>query len=114
MTLRAPWSARFKPGLLRMSTPLVYRQADGSSASTGADWLLFYEGMNLVSSNPNANENDVYASVDNGMSWQLISGVARRGQLGTKDSAYPTSSFAGSILSANCEDPLTDDVHTRG
>ena len=112
LTLRAPWSPRNKPALLRMSTPLTYKTPDGSTASTGPDWLLLYEGMNLVSSNANSNENDVYASMDDGRTWTMISGVSRRGQLGEKDSAYATSSFSGSITSADCEDPLTDDVYS--
>ena len=65
-TLRAPWSPRYKAGLLTMSTPLSYKMVDGTTANTGPNWLLMYEGMGLVSSNPNANENDVYASADNG------------------------------------------------
>ena len=112
VTLRAPWSPRFKPGLLLMSEPVTYKTAEGLSASTGRDWLLFYEGMGIVYNAQNQNENDVYGSADNGTTWQLLSGVARRGQMGNLDSAFAQSSFAGSILSANCEDPLSDDVYT--
>lgn len=34
--------------------------------------------------------------------------------MGERSSAYPTSSFSGSILSANCEDPQDDSVYTIG
>ena len=114
LTLRAPWSPRFRPGLLLMDKPITYKLRDGTSANTGPNWLVFYEGHNVVYNLENLNENDVYASADNGTTWNLISGIARRGQLGNVESAYPTSSFAGSISSANCEDPLTDDVYTLG
>ena len=112
LTLRAPWSPRFRPGLLLMNTPVTYTTVEGKKASTGPDWLLLYEGMGVVWNVLALNENDVYASVDNGATWNLISGVARRGVMGNVDSAYAGSSFAGSILSANCEDPLSDDVYT--
>ena len=114
LTLRAPWSPRFRPGLLLMNKPLVYTTVEGKKASTGPDWLLLYEGMGIVYNTLALNENDVYASVDNGATWNLISGVSRRGAMGSVDSAYPDSSFAGSILSANCEDPNTDDVYSLG
>ena len=113
-TLRAPWSPRYKAGLLTMSTPLMYKTPDGTTASTGPDWLLLYEGQGLVSSNAATNENDVYASADNGKTWVMIAGNSFRGQMGLKSSAYPDTSFSGSISSANCEDPTTDDVYSIG
>ena len=113
-TLRAPWSPRYKAGLLSMSTPLSYKTVDGTTANTGANWLLMYEGQGLVSSDPASNENDVYASADNGATWTMIAGNSLRGQRGSITSANPTTSFSGSISSANCEDPTTDDVYTIG
>ena len=44
----------------------------------------------------------------------MIAGRSQRGQRGSITSAYPTTSFSGSISSANCEDPTTDDVYTIG
>ena len=113
-TMRAPWSPRYKAGLLLMSTPLSYKTVDGTTANTGPNWLLMYEGMGLVSSIATSNENDVYASADNGHSWTMIAGNSQRGQRGSITSAYPDTSFSGSISSANCEDPTTDDVYSIG
>ena len=115
LTRRAPWSPRIQPALLSMSAPRTYvNPTDGSSGTTGPDWLLLYEGSLTASGGPEGNENDVYASMDGGSTWILISGIARLGQLGDRYSAFPDSSFRAAGGAGNCEDPTSDDVYAIG
>ena len=115
LTRRAPWSPRIQPALLLMSSAQTYiNPTDGSSGTTGPNWLLLYEGSLTAGTGPQSNENDVYASVDGGKTWVLISGIARLGQQGDKYSAYPDSSFRATSGAGNCEDPRTDDVYATG
>ena len=115
LTRRAPWSPRIQPALLLMNKPLSYiNPNDGSTSTTGPNWLLMYEGSLTASANPEGNENDVYASADDGRTWTLISGIARLGGLGLRYSAYPFSSFRATSGAGNCEDPTSDDVYASG
>ena len=115
LTRRAPWSPRIQPALLLMSAPRTYiNPTDMSVGTTGPDWLLMYEGSLTAGAGPTGNENDVYASVDQGRTWILISGIARLGTQGDKMSAFPDSSFRATSGAGNCEDPTSDAVYASG
>jgi len=116
-TRRAPWSARIQPAILSMSKPITYVQAGTKlKISTPPNWLLMYEGSLTygVDTEFESNENDVWASADNGQSWDLISGITRNGSNGLVYSSLPYSSFSDRAASANCEDPTNDDVFSLG
>ena len=115
LTLRAPWSARIQPAFLLMNQSRAYiSSVDGTTASTGPGWLLMYEGSLISTYNANSNENDVWASADDGRTWSLVSGIARQSVHGYQESAYPDSSFRSRAGSGNCEDPASDDVYSVG
>ena len=116
-TRRAPWSARASPALLVMQKPITFRQvADKSLVSTPPNWLLMYEGSLAVASDGISapSENDVWASGDEGQTWNLISGISYNGSRGYQESTQPYSSFIHRRLSNNCEDPSNDDVYSIG
>ena len=115
LTRRAPWSPRIQPAFLLMNQSRTYTSAvDGTTASTGSNWLLMYEGSLISTYTPNSNENDVWGSGDHGATWSLISGVARQSIHGYKESAHPDASFHSRAGAGNCEDPRTDDVFSVG
>ena len=70
VTRRAPWTPRTNPALLLQSHARSYiNPLDGSTASTGPNWMLFFEGASVITvagQNVPFVENDVYASADNG------------------------------------------------
>ena len=105
---RAPWSQRTtSPGLYRMTQPrTITNPTDGSTASTGPNWLLLYGGA--------GNENDVYASADDGVTWTLIAGISSGGVYGRRESAHPLTSFPPTFYTCSCEDPGNDDVYQIG
>ena len=113
LTHRAPWSPRRQPGFLVMDKPITYVQnKTGLTVSTPPGWLLLYEG-----SVPGAGfvaENDVWASADNGASWDLISGISRFGSGGLQGAYVSTRSFVARADSSQCEDPTSDDVFSLG
>ncbi len=118
MTQTAPWSPRIQPALLYQSKEIVYRRWDnGLQVSTGDNWLLLFEGslsyVNLGNNTETANENDVWASMDGGQSWDLLGGVTRYGLTGYH-TAYGTqaNSFTPRGGSNNCEDPASDDIYS--
>ena len=49
-----------------------------------------------------------------GISWVLISGIARKGPVDVEMSAHPYESFRSANLAAKCEDPTSDDVYSIG
>ena len=116
-THRAPWSQRIQPAFLRMSTAITYTQVGtGVKRSTGPDWLLMYEGSLTYNSTEGvaSNENDVWASLDMGATWDLIAGISRNGTRGYVEAMNATASFASRSGSNNCEDPSNDDVFSIG
>ena len=109
----APFSPRIQPALLPMQNPIEYRSvASNRTVTTSAPWLLMFEGGLLY--NQTMTENDVWASTDDGASWDLISGISRFGRSGLVNSASPLSSFTPRVGATNCEDPSTDDVYSLG
>jgi len=116
LTHRAPWSQRIQPAFLRMTNAVTYTQVGtGTKRSTGPDWLLMYEGSLTYSTEGVAtNENDVWASLDMGATWDLIAGITRNGTRGYLEAANATNSFASRGGSNNCEDPTNDDVFSIG
>ena len=116
LTHRAPWSQRIQPAFLRMTTPVSYTQVGtGVKRSTGPDWLLMYEGsLTYNNTNVATNENDVWASLDMGATWDLIAGISRNGTRGYVEAMNATNSFASRGGSNNCEDPTNDDVYSIG
>ena len=114
-TRRAPWSARASPALLLMSKPITYKQAGTRvTVSTTPNWLLMYEGALPSEENGVSQENDVWASADYGVTWDIISGVSINGAKGIQRSEMPDSSFPHRSHSNNCEDPANDDVYSIG
>ena len=116
-TRRAPWSARASPALLVMQKPITYRQVvDKVLVSTPPNWLLMYEGSLAVATDLTTatSENDVWASGDEGQTWNIISGISYNGSRGYQQSTHPDSSFIHRRLSNNCEDPSNDDVFSIG
>ena len=116
-TRRAPWSARASPALLVMQRAITYRQAAGNVlVSTPPNWLLMYEGSLAVASDGTTatSENDVWASGDEGQTWNIISGISYNGSRGYQPSTHPDSSFVHRRFSNNCEDPSNDDVYSVG
>ena len=108
----APWSPRIQPALLPMHVPITYTSVlSNLSVSTSSPWLLLYEGGLLYPPN-NLVENDVWASTDDGETWDLIAGISRFGRNGTTLSASPYTSFSPRVGATNCEDPSTDDVYS--
>ena len=111
-TRRAPWSARIQAGFLVMEKPMTYVQvATGLTVSTAPGWLLLYEGSPTIGS---INENDIWASADNGATWDLIGGVTRFGSGGYHQSKLWDRSFRARGGSSQCEDPTNDDVYSIG
>ena len=117
ITRRAPWSPRIQPELALMRQPRTYvSSVDGTTATTGPDWLVMFEGSIRRGTNARSAENDVWASAaSNGSSWALISGIAYYSLNGEQHSAQADSSFSPRGGAANCEDPSNDDVaaHTH-
>ena len=114
-TLTPPWSARIQPALLPMYSPITYtRVPDGASVTTTSPWWLLYEGSLARIDGPDYNENDVWASTDEGATWDLISGVSYFGDGGVVASALPNSSFSAVAGSTNCEDPSSDTIFSLG
>ena len=115
-TRRAPWSARASPALLVMQKPITYRQVVGNVlVSTPPNWLLLYEGSLIASDgSTSTSENDVWASGDEGQTWNIISGISFNGSRGYQPSTHPYSSFVHRRFSNNCEDPSNDDVYSIG
>ena len=118
MTNFAPWSPRIQPALLYQSKEITYRRWDnGLQVSTGDNWLLFFEGSlssrSLGNNTETSNENDVWASMDGGQTWDLIGGVTRYGSTGYH-AAYreQANSFLARGGSNNCEDPASDDIYS--
>ena len=116
LTHRAPWSQRIQPAFLHMTTPITYTQVgSGLRRSTGPDWLLLYEGsLTYNTSNAYTNENDVWASLDMGATWDLIAGISRNGTRGYTAAVNASNSFSSRSGSNNCEDPVSDDVFSIG
>ena len=116
LTHRAPWSQRIQPAFLRMDNSVSYTQVGTNiKRSTGPDWLLMYEGSLTYSTDGIAtNENDVWASLDSGATWDLISGISRNGVRGYVEAVNSSASFAGRGGTSNCEDPTNDDVFSIG
>ena len=115
MTERAPWSGRIQPALLYQKEPVLYRNWQTNvQVSTGDHWLLMYEGSlsRLTADTETTNENDVWASMDDGVTWDLISGISRYGASGVVYSRTPNSSFTPRGGSANCEDPASDRIYS--
>ena len=116
-TRRAPWSARASPALLVMQRAITYRQVTGNVlVSTPPNWLLMYEGSLAVGTDEQTatSENDVWASGDEGQTWNIISGISYNGSRGYQPSTHPDTSFRHRRLSNNCEDPSNDDVFSIG
>ena len=114
-TRRAPWSARASPALLLMTKPITYKQAGSRvTVSTTPNWLLMYEGALPSEENGVSQENDVWASADYGVTWDLISGISMNGAKGYQRSEMAESSFPHRSRSNNCEDPANDDVYSIG
>ena len=115
MTNFAPWSARIQPALLYQQTPVFYRNAASNvQVSTGDHWLIMFEGsLSRVNVNDSelANENDVWASMDDGETWDLIAGVSRYGSSGVVQSRAPNT-FPARGGSSNCEDPASDRIYS--
>jgi hypothetical protein len=73
MTQTVPWSTRSRPALLYQHTPTLYRNWQSNvQVSTGDHWLIMFEGsMNRGTNDSDANnENDVWASMDDGQTCQ--------------------------------------------
>ena len=101
-----------------MNNPLTFTSIAGENVTLDEGWLLMYEGS-YYSINPNRSqlENDVWASGDEGQTWDLISGISRSGYSGTVVQAavpYNMLSFTPREGSNNCEDPSSDDVYSLG
>ena len=112
-TAVAPWSPRIQPAVLWMYKPVQYQQVGTNAViSTGSPWLLLYDGG--LTDADGVNENDVWASTDEGMTWDLISGISRQGLSGVVESKLPQASFVGRGGSSNCEDPTSDTVYSIG
>ncbi len=60
------------------------------------------------------NENDVWASLDMGATWDLIAGISRNGTRGYVQAVNATRRFSSRGGSNNCEDPTNDDVFSIG
>ena len=113
-TATAPWSWRIQPAVLWMYRPIQYVQVGTNRVvNSGSPWLLLFEGS-LTDGNTGLNENDVWASTDEGRTWDLISGISRLGTSGYVESKLPLSSFKARGASSNCEDPTSDTVYSIG
>ena len=113
MTAVAPWSPRIQPAVLLMYRAIQYQQVGTDRIiNTGSPWLMLFEGS-LTDWEGN-NENDVWASTDDGRTWDLISGISRAGTSGVVQSKLPLSSFMARGGSSNCEDPTSDTVYSIG
>ena len=115
MTAVAPWSGRIQPALLYQREPVLYRNWQSNvQVSTGDHWLLMYEGSlsRATADTETANENDVWASMDDGITWDLIAGISRYGSSGLVYSRSPNSSFTPRGGSSNCEDPASDRIYS--
>ena len=112
-TAVAPWSPRIQPAVLWMYRSITYTQVGTNrQITTGSPWLILFEGS-LTDWN-GMNENDVWASVDEGRTWDLISGISRMGRTGLVESSLPDASFEARGGSSNCEDPTSDTVYSIG
>ena len=116
LTHRAPWSQRIQPAFLLMKNAVTYTQVKSHlKTSTGPNWLLLYEGSLTYETNAvSSNENDVWASLDMGATWDLIAGISRNGTRGYVAAVNASNSFASRGGSSNCEDPANDDVFSIG
>ena len=113
ITRRAPWSARIQPEITLMRNSRSYvSSVDGTTATTGTDWLVMFEGSIRRGTNSRSAENDVWASADSGVTWALISGIAYYSLHGLQRSAQADSSFSPRGGAANCEDPSNDDLYS--
>lgn len=114
VTYAAPWSQRIQPALLTMANPITYTQSGtGLTVSTPSNWLLMYEGaLTFWYEGRPVAENDVWASGDDGKTWDLVAGMSFFGTHGFATSSHINTSFVGRAASTSCEDPSNDDVYS--
>ena len=114
-TAAAPFSHRIQPGLSYRTRPISYTQlGSGITIRLGPGYLLMYEGaMTGAFNGSNVVENDVWASGDDGASWDLIRGRSLFGRSGAVN-AVNAASFVGRRGSNNCGDPLSDILMSLG